>query len=97
VTEGTCLQLQPVLVYDMEFNEANSVNSTESTQTKLRDLQRRRPLTSKRERKLMDFLDANFLELTRNYKKRYVHFRESCCFEPLVKTTIILEWSKRPV
>ncbi|KAF9557755.1 hypothetical protein CPC08DRAFT_639911 [Agrocybe pediades] len=32
--------------------------------------QRRRPLSSKQERKLMDYLDENFLELTRNFKKR---------------------------
>jgi len=30
----------------------------------------KRPLTSVQERKLVDYLDERFLELTRNYKKR---------------------------
>ncbi|KDR82060.1 hypothetical protein GALMADRAFT_135437 [Galerina marginata CBS 339.88] len=32
--------------------------------------QRNRPLTSKQEKKLVDYLDETFLELTRNFKKR---------------------------
>lgn len=31
-----------------------------------------RPLTLAQERKLMDFLEEKFLDLTRNYKKRSV-------------------------
>ncbi len=32
-----------------------------------------RALTSKQERRLVDFLDETFLQLTRNFKKRWVH------------------------
>ena len=32
-----------------------------------------RPLTRKQERKLMDHLEERFLDLTRNYKKRYLY------------------------
>ena len=33
-----------------------------------------RPLTRRQERKLMDHLEERFLDLTRNYKKRYLLF-----------------------
>ncbi|KAF8177591.1 hypothetical protein BJ912DRAFT_930300 [Pholiota molesta] len=61
----------------LESNGSNSATTVNGGGTASGQTRALRPLTSRQERKLVDYLDENFLQLTRNFKKRFSYQQSS--------------------